>query len=124
MVCVVAPQPQLLGVTIVTVATMGTNTVVPLSIGVSFLYVTVACGWLVEVAQTQRHNFSLKVTKTFRLLATAAEAKPTGDKYTIAKFSYILATTSTTAACIITTTVAAIAKPVETLVYQVVLTLL
>ena len=100
MVCVVAPQPQLLGVTIVTVATMGTNTVVPLSIGVSFLNVTVACGWFVEVAQTQRHNFSLNVSNKLKLFATGAVAKPTGDKYTIIKPSYILATATAAKTCV------------------------
>ena len=45
--CVVAEQPHP-GVTMVIVAIMGTNTVVPFSTGVSYVYVTVASGWLVE----------------------------------------------------------------------------
>ena len=62
------------------VATIGTNTVVPLRVGASFLKVTFANGWFVEVAQTQRHNFSLNVAKNAAWFATGAAAKPTGDK--------------------------------------------
>ena len=74
---------QAFGVVSVMVATIGTNTVVPLRAGVSFLKVTVANGWFVDVAQTQRHNFSLNVAKNAAWFATGAAAKPTGDKITI-----------------------------------------
>lgn len=112
--CVSAVHRQAFGVTRVIVATIGMNTVVPCNTGVSYLYATVAVGWSVDVAHTHRHSFSLKVAKTLRLLATAAVAKPTGDKYTaIVVPSFHLAATAAVTPAIASATVRIIPVAVE-----------
>ena len=80
--CVVALHPHP-GVTIVIVATTGTNTVVPSRTGASYRYETDALGWLVDVEHTHLQSFSLYVASSDTWFATGAAAKPTGDRVTI-----------------------------------------
>lgn len=90
----VAAQQQP-GVVIVILATIGMKTVVPFNTGVSFVYVTVALGWFVAIAQTFLHSFSLNVTNRGNLLATGAAESPTGEIITdIVMSSHHLATAS------------------------------
>ena len=62
------------------VAVIGMNIVVPTSLGVPFLYVSVVCGCTVESTQYALQSFSLKTAKTLSWFAAGATFAPTGDK--------------------------------------------